>query len=169
MDFHPVLVHFPIALLSLYAVLEIARFPFLIKRAWWFPLKAFLVIVGSLASLAAYFTGWLLKQQAVGELPALLVRHNDFAFLTIIVFGLLALAHLILVLRSMGVLTRLPSHIVKNLGEVAQTILAPRLAIPLALAGLVFVTITGALGGAMIYGPHVDPFVEVITKMLKLQ
>ena len=32
--------------------------------------------------------------------------------------------------------------------------------------GLVAVTITGALGGALVYGPDVDPFVSLIYRLL---
>ena len=32
----------------------------------------------------------------------------------------------------------------------------------IALVGIVVITITGALGGAIVYGPEVDPIVSVI-------
>ncbi|MEK7110290.1 MAG: hypothetical protein AAB759_00205 [Patescibacteria group bacterium] len=39
MNIHPAFVHFPIALLTIYAVLELARFRFFTARPYWFHLK----------------------------------------------------------------------------------------------------------------------------------
>ena len=36
----------------------------------------------------------------------------------------------------------------------------------LALVGLVCITITGGLGGTMVYGPNADPFFGVIYKLM---
>jgi len=41
-------------------------------------------------------------------------------------------------------------------------ILFPPVAIVLALAGLVAITVTGGLGGAIVYGPDADPFFKLV-------
>jgi len=45
----------------------------------------------------------------------------------------------------------------------------PSLIVPLALLGLVSVTITGALGGSLVYGPDADPLVSFLYYVLSLR
>lgn len=159
MNLHPALVHFPIALLTVYAMFELARLPFITRTTWWFPLKSALVILGAAAAIPTYFTGWIQERAAaeVGEVPKLLATHGDFALYTVIVFAVLALAHIVH-LR--------PAQLPPKLVAVAEKILTAPFAVPLALLGLLCVTVTGALGGAMIYGPDVDPAVSIIYNLL---
>jgi hypothetical protein len=42
----------------------------------------------------------------------------------------------------------------------------PYIIVPLALLGLIAVTITGGLGGAIVYGTHFDPFMAPVFKFL---
>jgi len=52
--------------------------------------------------------------------------------------------------------------------DICQKIINSGLIIPLALFGLAAIAITGALGGAIVYGPNIDPFVAFIIKILGL-
>ncbi len=153
MDLHPVLVHFPIALLTVYAGIEVVRFPKLVKQTWWLPLKSAFVILGSLASLFTFITGWLLKQAAekTGSLSPVMAAHFHFALYTVIVFGVLAVAHVIGLTKQ---------YWAKSIIDCAEFVLRPYVAIPLALLGLFCITATGALGAAMVYGPNIDPAVQ---------
>ena len=74
MNLHPIFVHFPIALFTLYALLECARFKKLQEQTYYFYLKAFLVITGGLASSAAYIT----MAQTLTQLPALSIGFSAF-------------------------------------------------------------------------------------------
>ncbi|HCC83233.1 TPA: hypothetical protein DEP96_00090 [Candidatus Uhrbacteria bacterium] len=153
MDLHPILVHFPIALLSVYAVVEVVRWPKLVRTNWWFPLKSALVIIGSAASVVTFFSGWLLEQAAEqnGMVPRVMEMHGNFALYTAAVFGVLALAHVVVLLKK---------YFNEQIMRIAESILQPLVAIPLAILGLLLITITGSLGGAMVYGPDVDPLVK---------
>ncbi len=155
MDLHPVFVHFPIALLSVYAAVEVVRVPKLVRTSWWFPLKSVLVIIGSVAGVVTFFSGWLLEQAAEqnGIVPKVMEMHGNFALYTVIVFGVLALAHAVVLLRK---------YFNEQIIRVAESILQPWVVIPLAILGLVLITITGSLGGAMVYGPDVDPIVKAV-------
>lgn len=154
MDLHPVIIHFPIALLTIYALLEIIRIPWLTKAAWYFPVKATFVFIGWLGAAAAVTTGLTTTgvPSITGEWPKLLATHKNFGLATVAVFGVIAIAYLLVAKKKENAFTRL--------------LMRPPVLVALAIVGLACVTITGALGGAMIYGADVDPAVRFIYDLL---
>jgi uncharacterized membrane protein len=162
MNIHPIVVHFPIALLTLYSIFEIARFPFLTKQPWYFFIKAVLVILGSLVSGAALLTGQLSEKFQEGN--PVLEYHEFFAYSTAAIFGLIALLY---------ALTWYADHraqqgvsLQSRLVRFSQFIVKGKLIILLVLLGLMCVTITGGLGGVMVFGPDADPFFKPIYQLL---
>lgn len=147
MNIHPAFVHFPIAFLVAYVVIECIPFERFFPTVSWNQIKHFLLYAGVLAMVPTIATG-LIAEKIVGESP-LLNLHKLFAFLT---FGLFVLASLNA--RSMQI------HPERN--QPSSHILQKILAF-LGLAGLFTV---GALGAAMVYGFHVDPIVSFITGLL---
>jgi uncharacterized membrane protein len=143
---HPIFVHFPIALLTMYAVLELIRFKKVLAKPYWFFVKAMFVIFGALGAAAAYMTG----PDALARSP-LGREHSNFATLTLILFAIIGCAYLLEWKRP---------------NKYSKFILRPYIIIPLALIGLAAVTITGALGGALVYGTNFDPLMAPIFKML---
>lgn len=164
MDVHPILVHFPIALLTVYAVLEIVRVSRIMKTSWWLPLKNGLLIIGSATSVLAYLSGSLLEEQAesFGSVPKELEIHGTFAALTVACFAILAVARVVFLLRATPLAGRLPESVRVTLLGLAKVIISPSVSIPLALAGLLLLIATGALGGAMVYGPEGDPIARFL-------
>lgn len=144
------IVHFPVALLTVYAIFEICRMPRLTKMSWYMPVKAVLLILGWLSSAAAVFTGLVTSEAAniTGEWPKLTAVHKNFGILTLVAFGIIALAY-VFAMQKPG-------------NAFSKFVLRAPVVIPLAIIGLAFVTITGALGGAMAYGADVDPVVHII-------
>ena len=57
MDLHPIIVHFPVALLTLYGIFELFSVRRIARKPYWFYVKAVLVIFGALGALAAWLTG----------------------------------------------------------------------------------------------------------------
>lgn len=164
MDLHPILVHFPIALLTVYAVLEIVRVSRIMKTSWWLPLKNGLLIIGSAASVLAYLSGSFLEEQAesFGEVSAELEIHGTFAALTVACFGILAVARVVFLLRATPFASRLPEPVRVALLGLVRVIISPSVSIPLAIFGLLLLTATGALGGAMVYGSEGDPIARFL-------
>lgn len=150
MNLHPIVVHFPVALLTLYAVLELVRFKRVMEKPYWMMIKAILAVFGFLSALAAYTTG---PEVEGGDAPRILVMHETFASATVIIFGIIALHYLLRFARHEGIHHRIPT-------------LPNVVIILLAILGLVAITITGGLGGAMVYGTNFDPFMAPIFKLL---
>ena len=69
MNIHPLFVHFPIALLCIYSLLELIRFKKVLSRGYLFYTKAILVILGTVGAVAALFTGSIAEDIYQGPLP----------------------------------------------------------------------------------------------------
>lgn len=161
MNIHPLFVHFPIALLTLYALAEIFSVKKLKDQMWWWNLKAVLLGVGVLGGFSALQTGEMAEE--LRERSQLIEVHSTYATITVWIFGVIALMYIIAGIR-------------KYLGSYVQEGTARQIfsffsrierivvyGIPvLAFVGLITLTITGALGGVVVYGPDVDPVVSFI-------
>ena len=143
MDVHPLVIHYPIAFLSTYAVFELLRFRKLLDLPYWFYIKATLVIVGELGAIATAIFAQI-SPNLVGE-SVLSDMYKNFIIITAVIFGIITLGYL-----------KWPK------------ILRPAVIIPLAVIGLFFIVVAGGLFGATIYGTHFDPFLAPIFKLLKV-
>jgi uncharacterized membrane protein len=142
---HPIVVHFPIALLTLYSLFELISIRKLQEKHYWFYMKALLVITGFLGAIAALFTGLLSAGQRIG-VDALLALHLRFGIAALVIFGFIALLYILAWFGGAKVFL-ITSKFLFNRGVM----------IPLALAGLLAVVITGGIGGAMVYGVGFNP------------
>jgi uncharacterized membrane protein len=159
MNIHPILVHFPIALLTLYAVCELIPLKALTRQTYWFYVKAVLVITGTLGGVAAYLAGEAIEDQfATDSLSSLVETHATFALTSILIFAVLALAYKVAWINQSSFGPRLQGNAIWRLTtRFSRLILKPALRLPLALLGVLAITITGALGGAIAFGPNIDP------------
>lgn len=166
-NIHPLLVHFPIGLLTMYALLELIRYRKLNNQTL-FGIKAFLVITGFAAACVTWLSGRLIEHnKAVQSLahPELIDIHSRLALLTVIVFGILAGAYIIIVLKR---LNRPPTKwLVGLLGGLASVIVESWVAPVIAVIGLMLLLITGGLGGTIVYGPTLDPFTRILYQIFK--
>lgn len=170
MNIHPIVVHFPIALLTLYAICELIRFKKFTTRHYWFHVKAILIIAGLVSAQLALLTGEAVEHMFdkidAGK-KAIVPIHAFFAEATFSIFLILAIAYLSLWIEydaPKTLLTKYPRLVTpwKNLLKISKWIIETPASLALAFVGIVGVTITGALGGAMVHGPEVDPFVSFI-------
>ncbi len=162
MNIHVVFVHFPVALLTIYAILELAHFRKLAALPYWFYLKAAFAILGELGALAAFLTGETAEAQFYGNhlVRPLIETHSTFGLMTVLVFGVIALLYAIAWLGRAGLLTRW--HASLRAVTIIEKVLAGWCMPFAALIGLALVTITGALGGAIAFGPDVDPISKIV-------
>ena len=164
MNIHPALVHFPIGLLTLYALVELARIPKIQQRPHTFTLKAFLVIVGTLSLTLTYQTGELIESVfAVGDLKLLVERHATFALASYVIFAVLGIGYLVeSLLRTWPDKPYWKTFLGASLSRLAHSVTSNYVAPCFALLGLISLTITGALGGAIVHGPEIDPVVSFV-------
>ena len=176
MNIHPIIVHFPIALLSFYSLLEFVRYKRMTSQKGWFFLKAFFVVMGTLGAYVALFSGEPAEHLYVQANPSMrdiVEVHSLWAGVTASIYSLISLIYLVQVLRRKGY-----EHVIKNISKVGilwmlvtrvtdllnnKTILTI-----LALCGLGAVIVTGSLGGFLVYGiegAKTDPFIYFAYKM----
>ena len=166
MNLHVILVHFPIALLTVYAVAELIRFRKITTLPYWFYLKAVLAIIGALAAWAAAVAGSAIEDQFRGPLHRLVEVHSEFAFVSILIFSLIAILYVLAWLKrdNASMAQKLPPGLMRA----AEMILNGWMIVVLALVGLTAITVTGALGGAIAFGPQVDPIANFVYNLLGL-
>lgn len=173
MDIHPIVVHFPIALLTVYTLFEVARFPALVRQEWYLPVKAVLLLIGVAGSVAALQTGEVAEQAFIGTPTMRIVEmHAFFANLTTYVYVLLAVVYAVQWAEQAGGERRVPPFAQwpwSVLRAIARVFGRTGMLVLLSVVGCALLTITGALGGAMVYGPEVDPIVSFVYHMLFAQ
>ena len=171
MNIHPLFVHFPIGLLVVYSVLELGTYclPAQRRQAWAFPVKAFLLFVGVLGAFAALISGGIAEELIEGSSSdPVLEMHALFAATTTVFYLVIAAAYLNRIFAREEWFDRIAASnrffawgwSVKK--RLAHFILDTWLLPVFALLALVGMTVTGALGATMVYGPGVDPFVSFI-------
>lgn len=162
MNFHPLFVHFPIAFLCFYSVLEILRIPVLTRQQYYFPLKAILLLAGVAGAFVSLQTGEVAEHALQdASLHDLVETHSLFANVTTYLYAFAAACYLIAWIGAQ----RVPSA-VRNAWSaaerVARWIISGWAAPVLAAVSFASMLVVGALGGALVYGPDVDPVVRMI-------
>ncbi|MFA5954046.1 MAG: hypothetical protein WC817_00730 [Patescibacteria group bacterium] len=178
--FHPLVVHFPIALLTVYSVMELVRWRHLTALPFWHGTKAVLVILGSLATFVALESGEEAAEAFSGgaALRRVIVLHSTWANVTAWIYGIIAVLYLLTLLQEHGYLAaflerlrgryQTASEILRKVAAFATRVSRGLWMVPLSLAGLIAVTITGALGGSMVYGPTADPVIAFVYNLFGL-
>ncbi len=170
MNIHPIFVHFPIALLTIYAILEILPIKKLQNSATAENIKSFLVVFGALSSILAYWTGGLAGEGIEnGTLRHLIGVHSFFAGITVVIFIVIASLYSVRFISRAPIGARLMNSKIAPLWrlklKVARMLDRRSILVSLAAVGLIALTITGGLGGAIVYGPDADPIVKLVYKI----
>ena len=163
---HPILVHFPIALLTTYSLFELARFRILTKQPYYFYLKAILLFTGTLAAFPTILVGLYIKSQFTDQ--NLVTLHETVAISATVVFFILAVSYL-----NVWIDQNPPKFLTNHAWwrvkvRVSKVIVRTLLVFPIALLGLFLIFLTGALGGLVAFGPDIDPFSRTLGNILGL-
>lgn len=161
-NYHPLFVHFPIALLTLYSLIELVPDKHLakIKGA---TIALFLLATGLFSSWPAFGSGDA-AQDLKRDLQPLIQKHELFASISIWLYGIALLAYVLntsYVQEKIKILLKQPtlSEILKKAGNLLYL---KSIRILIALSALIAMSITGALGGAITHGPNVDFIVSFV-------
>lgn len=168
MNIHPLFVHFPIAILFLYSILEILPLSRWSPNLSWNSIKTLLVTVGTLGAFAALGTGSVAEELISDESTKKIMNvHSSFAGATTIIFCVITVAYLIrwFFKKHPQILGGFISRL-SFLKSISDFILKRWIIILLALIGLITITITGALGGIIVYGSNSDLFSKFIYNLL---
>jgi len=161
-NFHPLLVHFPVAFFTLYGVLELLSFLKFFKNSYWFYIKAVLVTLGVISAGFAVIAGQLIeKNKDFESVQDLVELHSKINEIAIFVFFVIAVCYVVEWLRKDNV-KFLPKALMDLGVKLKSFVLDTPLIYILSLVGLILITIGGALGGAIAYGKDIDPFVSFI-------
>jgi uncharacterized membrane protein len=165
MNVHPIFVHFPIALLTLYALIELARFPILERMQSLQNTKLFLLFVGTLAVLPTLVAGklaqWSLDVPSGSHTAEVIRIHSYFALSTAIVFSILSIAYCSKLYLDHH--NQSANNLVIKLATITK--IQP-LVLMLAFIGVVLIFITGTLGGTIVYGPDLDPITRFVNHVI---
>jgi len=170
MNIHPLVVHFPIALLVLYVFFEVLPFEQWYPRAAWKDIKTILVSFGGLGILAALATGQLAEQSFfTANIATILHLHKLFAGASAAIFGIIAAAYVIQWI--FGKHTSALRYIKDRMFflEAFFSIVLKRWVVtPLAILGFFVLAMTGVLGAIMVYGPSNDFITQFVFSALHL-
>lgn len=164
MNIHPVFVHFPIAFLTIYAIAELFRFKKLKELSWFFPAKFVLLLVGTIGAFFALGTGEF-GEAEFSSARAIIHVHEDAATVATTIFCILLASYLIAGIDSKWgtrIATAPYGKVWSAVSGIFRVVFSAPIVVALALAGLVAITVTGALGGAIVYGPDADPVVSFV-------
>ncbi len=166
-NIHPLLVHFPIAFLFLYSIIKIMPFQKWFPSVSWKQIERTLLLVGVLGAFASSSTGEI-AEELTNPNSQLVDMHAFFASLSTWLYGLI-LAGEVLYFLTPFLASKLPIAPLIALFSFVQKILQnPILSKVLALLGLIAISITGMLGGVMVYGLTADPLAEILLRVLNI-
>ncbi len=169
MNIHPLFVHFPIALLVMYALMEIIPRAWIFRIKWWRNAKIFLSITGLLATIPTLITGDM-AADIIGE-TKLIETHALMAIITVSIFAIPAVFYLVEIFESLGwssrFVKRYPNFksIVIFINHTGKLVLNPPIIYMIAFLAIISITITGGLGASIVYGPDFDPVISFIYRI----
>ncbi len=135
---HPLMVHFPVALIIAGFFTEILSLFFFTKEKWLKTTSFYLMVLGTLGAVAGYFTGEFFTEDMKGFLGEIKEKHELFAKITM--FIMIAAC----ILRGYLVWKKKENHGLKWLVFI------------LFFAATISVGYTGLLGGTMVYNSDVE-------------
>ncbi|MES2409772.1 MAG: DUF2231 domain-containing protein [Patescibacteria group bacterium] len=155
MNIHPLFVHFPIALLMLYSILELIKVKNIEEKFNLLYTKSILLFAGMIGGFVALQTGDIASHLLPrDERTSILHFHEMFAQMSIFLYGILAFGYILKFIEPYLTSTNFKFNWLVT--DLRIIILSPIVSINLSILGFITLTITGGLGGILVYGPNVD-------------
>ncbi len=189
-NLHPLFVHFPIALFTVFALLEMIPSKRLRENHTFFLIKFFILFVGFIAVWPTLMSGEAVEHMfaATSENGKIVTIHSMWASISVFFFGVLAIAYLVEWFRQYEerimqhqspfgrAYGRLRGFVTKTyfidkfwalIMRIQSKIFSTPVLVILAFLGLLSLTVTGALGAFLVHGAGVDPIVNLFYKLHK--
>lgn len=164
-NIHPLFVHFPIALLFVYSIIKILPFKRWFSDVSWSQIERALLVVGVLGAFAALATGDTAEHIAQANYQ-LVDMHSTFAGVATALYVMLLVGEMLRFINpkflpkiSVSWIKKLAVFLEKTLTNTAFSKLV-------ALLALVAISVTGLLGGVIVYGISADPVAGIVLKIL---
>jgi uncharacterized membrane protein len=167
MNIHPLIVHFPIALLTVYSILELIRSKTIVEKYNLLYTKALLLFVGILGGFFALQSGDMASEMIDRASRNNILRsHEMFAQITIILYSLLALGYVLKF--SLNYLAKKNFKYLEIVEDLSIIILSPIVSIGVSIIALTTLSITGGLGGILVHGPDTDFITNILYKIFNV-
>jgi len=153
-NIHPAVAHFPIALLVIYSLLELI--PFSRIREKLFLTKTILIGIGTISIIAVGETGEVASKNYTGEVAKIVSVHETLSLVSLIIFGTIFCIYALMIARKL----KLKQLNALYSSSMFPFITHPYLRMVLAVAGITAISLTGTLGGAIVWGSTNDPFTK---------
>jgi uncharacterized membrane protein len=164
-NIHPIFVHFPIALLFIYSVIKIIPFQKWLPKISWIQIERVLLFVGVLGAFSALYTGDI-AEHLTDPNRQIVELHSSLAYLSTFLYGLLFIGELLAIFSPIFV-KKFNNFTVNKFIAFFEKILTDRIfGIVVSLFGLLAISLTGLLGGVLVYGTSADPIAGLVLKLL---
>ena len=165
-NIHPILVHFPIALLFLYSVIKILPVQKWLPKVGWRDIERVLLVAGVLGAFVSLATGET-AEQLVRPNHQLVEAHAFFASLATWLYSALLLGEVAAIVNArLGMNSQKWASFLKVTGIFEKILCNKAFSVVLALVALIAIVLTGLLGGVMVYGVSADPIAPAILLLL---
>ncbi len=164
-NIHPIIVHFPIALLFLYSVIKILPFEKFFPKVAWRDIERVLLFFGVLGAMVASATGEV-AEHLVRPLHKLVEAHSMFAGASTWLYGALLVGEVLAMINTKIISKINIAPLTKLLIFFEKILCHPIFSRLIAFVALAAIIITGMLGGVMVYGLSADPIAPMVLKML---
>ncbi len=164
-NLHPIFVHFPIALLVLYSIIKVVPLRRWFPAVSWKDIERILLVIGITGGFAALSSGET-AEHLTRPNHGLVDAHSLFATAAVWMYSALLVGELLSILTPRIVTTLTSSKIIKIVVFFRDLLTHSILSTVLAILGLIAISVTGVLGGVMVYGTSADPIAPIVLKIL---
>lgn len=162
-NIHPIFVHFPIALLTIYSFIKVLPFNKFFKDGKKTIERTFLFL-GVLGAFFALNTGEI-AEHIIKRNKDIVEIHSLFAGISTFIFSFLTFLEISNILIKKNYFKGKISYFLSIISDISEKNFLTN---TLAIMGLLAIFITGLLGGVIVYGTTADPLAPILLKILGL-